>query len=275
MLRTLVWATDVDVLPADRIAEQHDGYVLVRSPSNPSHYWGNFLVFPEPPGYGDGARWEEAFDAEFRDESAVRHRAFAWDLGDGSIGRAAVEFVARDYKLEQHAGLIATPDRIWPHARENRDVQIRALVPGPGADEELWSAVTELHVAARDEGFDEESFRTFRRCRMHDLRVLLAAGRGAWYVALADGEVVGSCGVVVTGGRGRFQDVDTAEPHRRRGICSRLVVEAAHRAAEDYGADRLVIAADPDYHALGLYESLGFERRELVSGVVRSGTRSD
>jgi hypothetical protein len=47
------------------------------------------------------------------------------------------------------------------------------------------------------------------------------------------------------------------------------VVEAAHHAAEHYRADRLVIAADPDYHALGLYESLGFERRELVSGLCR------
>jgi ribosomal protein S18 acetylase RimI-like enzyme len=99
--------------------------------------------------------------------------------------------------------------------------------------------------------------------------VLFRSGRGAWYIALDGGEVVGSCGVVVTGGRGRFQAVDTAPTHRRRGICSRLVVEATHRAADHYRVDRLVIAADPAYHALGLYESLGFERRELVSGVCR------
>ena len=40
----------------------------------------------------------------------------------------------------------------------------------------------------------------------------------------------------------------------------------AHRC-EDFGAERLVIAADAGYHALGLYESLGFERREHVFGV--------
>ena len=90
-----------------------------------------------------------------------------------------------------------------------------------------------------------------------------------WYVALdpETGAVAGSCGVVVTGGRGRFQVVDTALAYRRRGICSRLVVEAARRSAEDYGAERFVIVADADYHALGLYESLGFERREHVFGV--------
>ena len=45
------------------------------------------------------------------------------------------------------------------------------------------------------------------------------------------------------------------------------MVEAARRSAEDHGAERFVIAADADYHALGLYESLGFERREHVFGV--------
>ena len=71
----------------------------------------------------------------------------------------------------------------------------------------------------------------------------------------------------MTAGRGRFQTVVTAPEHRRRGVCSRLVVEAAQRAAEDHGAERFVIVADANYHALGLYESLGFERRESVFNV--------
>ena len=81
--------------------------------------------------------------------------------------------------------------------------------------------------------------------------------------------VVASCGVVVTSGRGRFQTVDTAAEHRRRGICSRLVVEAGRSAAKHHGAQRLVIGADPHYHALGLYDSLGFRPVERVAGVMR------
>ena len=84
-----------------------------------------------------------------------------------------------------------------------------------------------------------------------------------------DGEVAGSCGIVATGDRGRFQAVDTAAAHRRRGICSRLVVDAAAHAAAEHSLRTLVIAADADYHALGLYESLGFRRRERVSSVCR------
>ena len=109
--------------------------------------------------------------------------------------------------------------------------------------------------------------RAFCRRRLGDLRDLFAAGHGAWYVALLGDEVVGSCGVVVKDGRGRFQSVDTAAHQRRRGICSRLVVEAAQHAAGRHGARRLVIAADAHYHALGIYESLGFCPVERVNGV--------
>lgn len=269
--RALVWATDVDTLPLDRAIERRDGYLTIRSPGNPAHYWGNLLLFDEPPGEGDGARWEELFEREFGDEPRVAHRTFAWDRTDGVAGSAREEFVARGYDLDESIGLVADARRVQPHPRENREVIVRALDPAAGADEELWDEVVELQVASRDEGHDEETNRTFNRARLDDRRTLFLRGDGAWYVAIdpASGEVAGSCGIVVAGGRGRFQVVDTALAFRRRGICSRLVVEAARHSAAAHGAERFVIVADVDYHALGLYESLGFEREEHVVGVCR------
>ncbi len=269
--RSLVWATDIDTLPLDRVVERRDGYLAVRSPSNPAHYWGTLLVFDEAPVAGDGPRWEALFDEAFGDDPRVRHRTFAWDRPDGAVGSAREELVGRGYTLDESIGLVAEAGSLAPHPRENGDVTVRALDPSGGVDEELWAAVLELQVASRDEVHEEESHRVFSRARQRDLRALFLAGRGAWYVAIEPerGEVAGSCGVVVTGGRGRFQAVDTALPYRRRGICSRLVVAAAQHATEAYGAERFVIVADAGYHALGLYESLGFERREHVFGVSR------
>ena len=57
---------------------------------------------------------------------------------------------------------------------------------------------------------DAEYHETFLRRRQADLRELFRAGRGAWYVAVLDGKVVGSLGIVVTGERARYQAVDTA-----------------------------------------------------------------
>ncbi len=265
--RSLVWATDIDVLPLDRVVERRDGFLLVRSPGNPAHYWGNLLVFEAPPAAGDRLRWEALFEEAFGGDERVRHRTFAWDRTDGAAGVAREEFGAHGYDVEESVGLVA--ERLTPHPRESRDVVVRALDPAIGADEDLWDAVVEVQVAGRDEGHDEESYRAFSRARLDDRRALVREGRGAWYVALDPdtGAVAGSLGVVVTDGRGRFQVVDTALAYRRRGICSRLVVEAARRSVEEHGAERFVIVADVGYHALGLYESLGFERREHVFGV--------
>lgn len=268
--RSLVWATDLDVLPADRVLERRRDHLVVRSPGNPTHYWGNLLLFDEPPSPGDGERWEDTFDVAFASDPRVEHRAFGWDRADGVLGAAGQEFVARGYTLEQSVGLCASIDQICPHPRANRDVAIRALSGHGEGDDQLWSQVVELQVAGREDSFEEAPYRAFIRNRLADLRALFRDGRGCWYVALDDaGTVLGSCGVVVTAGRGRFQTVDTAAPARRRGICSRLVVEAAHRTAVRYGAGQFVIVADPGYHALGLYESLGFERRESVAGVYK------
>ena len=271
----LVWATDIDVMPADHVLERRDRYLVVRSPSHPGFYWGNLLILDDPPTNGDGSQWERWFDAEFERDPRVRHRTFAWDRVDGALGRAAEEFVSRGYELEETVGLVATADEVQAHPRENREVAVRAL--DHDAEDDLWDQVVELQVAGRDEQFDEHTYRDFCRQRLRDTRALFRAGRGAWYVAVdaAEGEVLGSCGIVVTAGRGRFRSVDTAAAHRRKGICSRLVVEAAHRATEVHGARRFVVAADPGYHALGLYESLGFKRSERVAGVCRLPDRSN
>jgi ribosomal protein S18 acetylase RimI-like enzyme len=264
------------VLPIDCVVERRDGYLVIRSPSNPTHYWGNLLLFDDPPVAGDGARWEELFESEFGSDPRVQHLTLGWDHVDGALGCAHEEFVVRGYELEQSVGLVATPDMVRSHPRENREVEVRALEPVVGVDEELWEQVLALQVAARHERFDEESYRAFSCRRLADLRALFRLGRGGWYVALEAGgaEVVGSCGVVVTGARGRFQSVETKAAYRRRGICSRLVVEAAQRAASQHGARHLVIAADAKYHALGLYESLGFQRLERVCGVCKQPARS-
>jgi ribosomal protein S18 acetylase RimI-like enzyme len=274
-IRSLAWATDIDVLPLDATTTRGEGYWTVRSPSNPTHYWGNFLLFDEPPRPGDRSRWEACFAAELAAGATSAHIAFGWDRIDGATGVASSEFVAAGYELEPTVALVARPRELRPHARANLDVVVRPLDARPGADEDAWAQVIELWVTGRDPSFEESEYRPFARSRLTDLRGLFVAGRGAWWVAeLPRGEVAGSLGIVVTGTRARFQTVDTAERHRRHGICSRLVVEAAQRTVASDPVEHFVICADPDYHALGLYESLGFFAVERVTGVLRRGSNS-
>src|SRR5207248_4049021 len=181
-LHSLVWATSVETLPLDRVIVRKDDYLLVRSPSNPAHHWGNLLVFDRPPGAGDARRWEQLFELEFGEDPRVRHKTFAWDRIDGEVGLAHDEFVPRGYDLDESIGLVAERRQIRAHRREYRDVLIRALDPAPGANEELWQAVVELQVAGRDEHHDEAGYRDFVRARLDGLREHFRTGRGAWYV---------------------------------------------------------------------------------------------
>jgi ribosomal protein S18 acetylase RimI-like enzyme len=268
--RSLVWATSIDVLPADHQVARREGYHEVRSPGNPTHYWGNMLLYDAPPTSGDRARWEASFDAEFAGDRQVRHRTFAWDDIDGENGAADDEFAAAGYDLEKSVGLIATSAQLSEHPRQNEDVEIVAL--DPSGDDDLWAGVAQLWVDARDkERFaDPAPYLVYSRTRLNDLRALFRGGRGAWYVALYPGrELAASCGIVVTGARARYQTVDTVERYRRRGICSRLVVAAARDTASRHRIGQFVIVADPDYHAMGLYESLGFQQLEHTAGVCK------
>jgi GNAT superfamily N-acetyltransferase len=265
--RSLVLNTLIDVLPDDRIVRREGDHLVVRSPSNPGHWEGNMLLFDEAPAAGDGERWEAAFDAAFTDEPAVRHRTFYWDRTDGAEGAAVSELQACGYRLERDVGLIASPAELTAHPKANREVEIRRLDPAPGADEALWESAIAVSVANDAESpSPDPDYERFLRARQVERRTVFAAGRGAWYVALdpADGAVVAGCGVIATGPRGRFQAVDTALSHRRRGIARRLVHDAGRDAAARFALDRLVIVADADYHALGIYASLGFRPRERV-----------
>jgi GNAT superfamily N-acetyltransferase len=266
-ISSLVWATDIDVLEETHISARQDGYWIVRSAKNPTFWWGNFLLFDDAPAAGDGGRWERLFEEAFGDHPDVTHRTFAWDRTDGGTGAADHELVARGYELERTTGLIATPAEIIPHVRANEVADVHVL--DPGADERLWEQVIALQMAqAAGEYEDAEYHETFLRRRQASLRELFRHARGAWYVAVCDGQVAGSLGIVVTGGRARYQAVDTAEAHRGKGIATRLVVEAATHAASRQEIDHFVIAADPDYHAIGIYESIGFRPREHVVGAM-------
>jgi ribosomal protein S18 acetylase RimI-like enzyme len=268
-IKSLVWATDIDVLERGRVLERREGYWAVHSPTNPTFWWGNFLLFDEVPTRGDGERWEVLFEAEYAARSDVTHRTFAWDRTDGAAGDADREFIERGYALEWTAGLIATPERLVPHPRANTDVTVRALDPRAGAEADLWDQVLLRQLSQAPEGADRDHHLTFLRRRQAELRSLFEEGGGAWCTAVLGERIVASLGIVVTGRRARYQDVHTDESHRGRGIATRLVADAAAHAASHHAIDHFVIAADPAYHAIGIYESVGFKRKELVVGAMR------
>jgi len=78
-VRSLGYRTDL-IFPSfeGEILDRGD-YLVVRTPLNPVFYWGNFLLFSEPPGEGDFDQWRRLFQREIGGPPQFKHLAFGWD----------------------------------------------------------------------------------------------------------------------------------------------------------------------------------------------------
>jgi ribosomal protein S18 acetylase RimI-like enzyme len=240
-------------------------HIVVRSERNPGYWWGNFILLAGPPRAGDIDRWLVRFTALF---PVARHRAFGVDVTDA----AAVDevgFAAAGLRAERNVVLSAS-SVIRP-----RQPCLAATVRQLAGDDD-WRQSAALRLACfepdpaagPDASADEQEFDARKLAAR---RQLTETGRAAWFGAFAASRLVAQLGLVPTGnGLARYQDVETHPEFRRQGLAGRLVWQAGSYGLAELGAARLVIVADPSYHAFRLYESLGFRRAEDQVGFERT-----
>ena len=109
----------------------------------------------------------------------------------------------------------------------------------------------------------EERFMAFARQKNAQERRLVEAGRGRRFGAYVDDRLVSTAGIFVTeDGVARFQSVETHPEHRRRGLAAAVVHGAGRHGLDHLGVRTLVIVADTDDEAIGVYRRLGFEDLE-------------
>lgn len=79
--------TDLALLErAGSTLEDCGDHLVVRTPSNPTFYWGNFLVLDHVPPTDEVERWLDRFVAALPE---ARHRAIAFDRPDGTVDELA------------------------------------------------------------------------------------------------------------------------------------------------------------------------------------------
>lgn len=257
MSRSLGYFTDIALRRQEGSVITREGEVtVIRSPQNPSFYWGNFLLMPAPPAPGDVQRW----DALFRHHHpGTPHRAFGVDTADNHEG-AADEFRAAGYQVMRDT--VLTADGTHTPRRLNTDATFRPL--HTDAD---WASALNLRLAvnaADPDGHEETGYREFSTLKLASYRQAHAAGHGAYLGAFDDrGVMLSGLGIFDAGeGIARYQSVETHPDARSRGLAGTLVHTAAQWAHEHLGTRTLVIVADPAYHAQALYESVGFKPTE-------------
>jgi GNAT superfamily N-acetyltransferase len=258
-VQSLGYRTDLIFPRFDGQILDRGDYLVVLSPDNPTHYWGNFLLFARPPGPGDYETWTRLFAREIGWRSGIRHLAFGWDAPDGATGTIE-PFLAAGYNLSQNS--ILTARSVQPPPRVNSDVAIRRL-----AGDEEWEQALALQVLCSQGEHELEGFTVFARGLNARHRAMVRAGLGHWFGAFLEDRLVAGLGIFADGEIGRFQEVVTHPDFRRQGICGTLVYRASQFALVHMGVQTLVMAADEHYHAARIYESVGFVPTERQAGI--------
>jgi ribosomal protein S18 acetylase RimI-like enzyme len=245
------------------VIERSD-YLVLRTPKNPGYRWGNFLIFAEPPKPHDLEKWKTVFAKEIGTPPDYVHFLFCWDGINGELGEVQ-PFL--DAGFEVVKTVVMTAQSVTPPPKLNRDCTIRTFTKD---DWPAWIALKRAANLADPEHErepDDEGFLRYLENKANEYQRMTEAGFGHWFGAYLDGRLVSSLGLFVWNGLGRFQIVDTHPEFRRRGLAGTLVYHAAQKGLTNMGAKTLVICADPDYIAVGIYESVGFRVTEKEAGV--------
>lgn len=231
-------------------------YMVVKTPSSPNYFWGNYLVMPEPLAPGALNEWIAIYGSKF-DYKKQGFITFAVDAPDGEMG-AAQEF--RDFGFRCDTSKVLTTSSVNPPPKFKSGLEVREIK----TDSE-WEQLVEVHFS--DEWYLKAgSQRPFLKEMFSDLRRMTNAGLGKRFGAFLDGRVVADLGIYTSNGIGRFNEVATHREFRRQGFCGTLVYRAAIAAFESMNVQTLVMEADEDDHAAAIYESVGFKPNQRKVG---------
>lgn len=261
-VRSLGYRTDL-IFPAfDGEIIDRGNYLVVKTPANPTFYWGNFLLFDRPPGDADYEKWRQLFAQEIGTAPEIEHQAFGWDTT--GLEKGFIQpFLDHGFELEH--GTVLTLQRTHLTTKPVPDITFRALLT-----EEDWLQCVENQVICREEIFSEAGYRVFRTRQMQRYQEMVIKGLGAWFGAFYGSQLVTDLGIFCDHDLGRYQSVQTHPDFRRRGIAGGLVNYAANYAFEKLDVETLVILAESGSAADRLYQSLGFQFTEHSMGVWRS-----
>ncbi|HEY0240679.1 MAG TPA: GNAT family N-acetyltransferase [Friedmanniella sp.] len=236
---------------AGSLVQDRGDHLVLRTPGNPSFWWGNCLVLPSPPADVEAARsWVAIFERELPD---AEHRTF---YVDGVEGTTADLDPFVPLGLTPEPSVVLTARAVHEPPRPNDAPTYRPL-----EDDADWAQQVELSMVGEEVGHDVE----FCTRKAKDDRALADGGHGRWYGAFVDGQLVSSMGLFTASpGLARFQSVKTHPDHRGQGLAGTLTHVVGRFGLDDLGAETLVMVADPAYLAIRVYRSVGFRDTEVL-----------
>ncbi len=241
----LDWATDLAILElSGSTVERHDDHIVVRTPDNPDYHWGNCVLVTDAASTSDAAQWVARFG------EAVPHADWV-AIGLPCMPADQAAWTDAGLTLEQ-LDVLAARER--PRTAPLADgYTVRPLAGDDWRQVEQRSIAANLASGEHDPVVHERFVRETTVVRQR----LCERGDAAWFGAFAGDELVADLGIVRCGSIGRYQDVETAAEHRRRGLASHLLGVAAEWSAQR-GCDTWVIVTESTNDAGRVYRRAGF-----------------
>ncbi len=155
---------------------------MIRTPSNPTFFWGNYLLFERAPESEDARRWPRLFERLITAQQPESgHRAFGWiEDQPGDIAG----FLADSYTLNN--AMVMQSNRVPEVRPPTLDARLQPFEPTGEDAERAWTELVELHVATRAPQFGEQGYRPYAQRSVARWRALAAVGRGNWFGAFVD-----------------------------------------------------------------------------------------
>ena len=234
-------------------------YIVVSTPDLPQYFWGNFLMFPNPPEEGDLDNWEHIFNTEFS-ESDCTHKAFAWDSLAGEAGQIEA-FEEAGYYFE-YDDIMKSNSATRP-INYNHDIVIKPL-----ESDEDWKKRADLNLACSD---------VLNLNQLMDLGVHYRTDtlelRGLFLGAFIDSSLVGEM-ALFRGGQdyGLISMVKTDPNYRKLGICRTLLFNIMMIGKQLFPFKEFVLVADQNSSAGSIYRSVGFEVVEQGASLIKRVT---
>jgi GNAT superfamily N-acetyltransferase len=249
-MKSLGLASDLLAMSGESVVEEYPDRIVQRTPAEPDFWFGNRLIFCEPPTDAG-----EAIRQFYADLPEARHVCLSWDVPNLSFADVQTVFAGTDLIVEEDDVLTLTgPIRRTPVPE---GIAFRALA------EADWAQSEQIAFDSRDEvSIPPKEYRAYLADRSATRRAQIARGLGQWFGAYDGDLLVADMGIFHDRRVIRYQSVQTRESHRRRGIGAALLVHAFDWARARAPEAVAVIVAETDSAAGQLYRRAGFALSE-------------
>lgn len=256
-LNSLIHRTDLIFSKYGGVVTEKENYIVVSTPSNPGFHWGNYIIFTTAPNSGESEDYIKIFKREQKHyKNEFKHIAITWDQSEASK-EVIKEFELKNYQYELgvclHADTLVKPPKLI------EDLDFKTI-----ESEDEWEQVIQLQIKCSNPLYAGPSLEPFKRSQFKQYQEMQNKGIGEWFGVIENGQIVADLGLFTDGTLGRYQNVGTHPDFRRRGLCQSLVYHAGKYMQDKHNLQKLVIAADTNYFAYQIYESVGFKNPEFT-----------